>query len=161
MEKKSPLKRDKSLIFFSQEHHHALVFCTRLKKADASIEEKIIKDFIQDFWENNLDEHFRLEEKLFLQSLSVKNELTDKFLNDHHELRALFSYGLQTSPPDLTKLKVLADTLIAHIRFEERIFFPFLEKELSTEVLAEIGEELAHKQIVCTTFKPEFWKQRN
>lgn len=161
MEKRSPLKRDKSLIFFSQEHHQALVFCTRLKKADAATEEKIIKDFIQDFWENNLAEHFRLEEKLFLQSLSVKNELTDKFLNDHHELRELFSSSLNTSPIDPTKLKLLADTLIAHIRFEERIFFPFLEKELTSEVLTEIGKELAHKQIVCTTFKPEFWKQGN
>lgn len=161
MEKKSPLKRNKSLIFFSQEHHHALVFCTRLKKADASTEEKIIKDFINDFWENNLSEHFDLEEKLFLPALSVKNELITKFLDDHKELRALFSYCLQTSPIDLTKLKILADTLIAHIRFEERVFFPFLENELSTEVLTEIGKELGHKQILCSTFKPEFWKKGN
>lgn len=161
MEKRIPLKRDKSLIFFSQEHHHALVFCTRLKKADASIEEKIIKDFLQDFWENNLSEHFDLEEKLFLRSLPTPSELKTQFLIEHRQIRDLISSCLKRSPIDLTKLKLLADTLIAHIRFEERIFFPFLEKELTSEVLTEIGKELARKQIVCTTFKPEFWKQGN
>jgi len=159
MKKLVPLKRDKNLIVFSQEHHHTLVFCTRLKKADALTEEKIIKDFIKDFWENNLSEHFSLEEKLFLQSLSTQNELVNKFQNDHNEIRELISYCLQTTPTDLPKLKELADSIIAHIRFEERLFFPYLEKELSPEILDQIGRELEHQPIVCTTFKPEFWQK--
>jgi hemerythrin-like domain-containing protein len=46
-----------------------------------------------------------------------------------------------------------------HIRFEERILFPYLEKLIPREELDEIGLQLEedHAKKACLTWTDEFW----
>ena len=75
------MKRNENLLIFSHEHHHGLIFCSRLQKAKQA-SNSVLKTYIIDFWDNYLDEHFINEEKLFLPLLE-NDELTIQFLHEH------------------------------------------------------------------------------
>ena len=62
MTKNTPIKRDQNLVILSHEHHHGLVFCTRLNKAHQT-DIKTLQLFLDDFWLNDLVPHFKNEEK--------------------------------------------------------------------------------------------------
>lgn len=154
---KKPVKRNENLVVFSHEHHHGLVFCTRLGKAQ-NAKEKTLRDFVQDFWESHLSGHFEKEEELLLPWLTDKN-LSDRLINDHREIKRLTESICHDGTPVKDALH-LANFMTAHIRFEERIMFPWLENSLTDEKLIEIGYELDKTEIESHSFQPEFWKNK-
>lgn len=156
MSGKNPIKRNENLVVFSHEHHHGLVFCSRLKKAQ-NTSESILCDFVQNFWENNLSGHFEQEEGLLLPWLTEK-ELSNRLINDHREIKRLTESICHNRTP-LEDALQLANFMTAHIRFEERIMFPWLENSLTDEKLIEIGNELDTIEIESHSFQPEFWKK--
>ncbi len=54
---------------------------------------------------------------------------------------------------------MLALLVDEHIRFEERILFPFLESELPAEKLADIGTQLKEMHLApkADNYRDEFW----
>lgn len=59
---------------------------------------------------------------------------------------------------DRYDLKDLANLIEAHIRWEEREFFQYLEKHLSTQELKTIFEELEKHPVSCNEeWTDEFW----
>lgn len=150
------MKRNENLLIFSHEHHHGLIFCSRLQKAK-QVSNSVLKAYILDFWDNYLDEHFINEEKLFLPLLK-NDELTQQFLHEHKLINELVS-KIKDTTEDLHSYAIELSTLINdHIRFEERVFFPWLEERFSKDELAEIGKALEKIEITEHQFSDTFWK---
>jgi len=157
VKKNGPIKRNKNLAIFSREHHHGLVFCSRLKKADLACD-SVIKLFVKDFWENYLEEHFNNEEQLFLPLVN-NTEISTQFLDEHNQIRQLVQ-SVITSSDDIQNISLeLARQINDHIRFEERVLFPWLEKVCSAEELDDIGDDLGKIEKSAHNFIPEFWKK--
>jgi len=143
----------------SQEHHHALVFCARLKKANQT-DAKTLQFFVNDFWITNTAAHFENEE-LWLLPIINDVAIKNRFLDEHLQIRNLIKDIKHNNGDIIKKALELADVLHHHVRFEERIMFPYLEKTISADKMAEIGIALSEVKISCQKFTPEFWKNEN
>lgn len=149
--------RNENLYVFSHEHHHGLVFATRLKKA-SKVDDETLKKYIIHFWNNALENHFKSEEALFLDFISEK-ELKDQFLAEHKSINALVS-DIQTSDIDLVEKTLdLSELLKLHVKFEEKLLFPWLQKNLSTDQLNSIGTSLKNVEVKAHEFEPKFWEK--
>lgn len=159
IKKNKPGRRNENLIKFSHEHHHGLVFCSRLKKTNQA-SDSVIKSYVNEFWDNYLLEHFKNEEKLFIPLLP-KNEIILQFLREHKQIKQLVS-NIKTSEKEIHNMALeLASLLKAHIRFEERILFPYLEKELSVDDLESIGKAMEKIEVSSHCFSHQFWEINN
>lgn len=159
-QKRNPAKRNKNLVALSHEHHHGLIFCTRLKKASQT-DNETLKSFVKDFWNNRLSPHFEREEKLLLPLLRDK-EIALQFLSEHDQIKELIQTVLENKRKNIKEETLtLAKLINAHIRFEERILFPWLEKSLTLDELAVIGKELEGTEVTKHQFSPKFWKNEN
>ena len=153
------MKRNQNLVVFSHEHHHGLVFCNRLEKANQT-DNETIKSFVQDFWDNHLEAHFQSEEKLLLPLLGDR-EIFTQFLSDHDQIRKLVQYISGKSKGAEDEALNLSKRIRDHIRFEERIMFPWLEKALPPDQLAAIGKALEGTEISAHYFSSNFWRNEN
>ncbi len=157
MTETKPIKRSENLVVLSHEHHHALVFCARLKKAHQT-DAKTIQLFVDNFWTNDLLPHFINEEKWFLPEME-NNEIKEQFIAEHQQIKTLVNC-IKNATKGLIDLALeLSQVLNNHIRFEERIMFPYLEKTIATNNLVEIGNTLSNIEVNCNKFTPEFWKK--
>lgn len=115
------MKRHPALIALSRDHHHALSLGNRIRRqpdADHSAAIAAQRD--------ELLHHFAAEEQQFapLWPLLQRSDLQRRFNADHAVLRQLLQPPFQAA--------LLADTLIAHVRFEERELFAVLQSLLPT-----------------------------
>ena len=156
MEKK-PLKRSKHIVILSREHHTGLLFCWKIRQGlKKNIDTSRIQKFVSYFWDSNLASHFREEEELLFNK--VDDDFCRKALQQHQEIIALINQVKANAPtPEL--LTQLADTVDAHIRFEERELFPHLEKVLDEQelILVEAALAKSHATPVHDNFQDEFW----
>jgi len=158
MDFQKPIKRSKELVPLSKEHHEALLFCWKIKQGLRNgTELKLLAEFVQWFWEADLEEHFRKEEQVLAVHLPQGNELVVQLYEEHMEIEALVRLCAMVQDEEL--LLQLADGLHNHIRFEERKLFPYAEEQLTPEVKAAVCEGLE-------TLKPhsawthEFWLRK-
>ncbi len=150
------MKRSEHLLPLSHEHHHGLLFCSRLQKAD-NANSKTLQSYIVGFWEHSLQRHFDMEEELFLPLLKDE-EPTLQFRKEHQQIRQLVS-SIKTSEKGMHEYALtLAKLTNDHIRFEEREFFPWLEKKLSPGDMSTIGSILSKIEISAYDFPDPFWK---
>lgn len=156
MPKHNSLKRNKNLVVFSKDHYHGLVFCSHLKMASKATDE-ILKLYISDFWENHLQSHFQNEEDLLLP-IMVEGTQKKQFLKEHLLIKNQIHDILERENNITTKAIELGQTINQHIRFEERILFPWLEEIISETELLKIGKQLENNQSEIHCFHPEFWK---
>lgn len=151
-----PIKRNKSLVALSKEHHFGLLASWKIRRGfDLKVAPKRIADFVVNFWETHLDSHFDAEEQLLFNV--IKHELIEEALKQHVELRSLVkSISTEGTPEQLTNF---GDLLEKHIRFEERQVFKMLQQELPEEQLNEIGKKLEelHNEPFEDNYKDEFW----
>lgn len=119
------MKRAAGLLSLSRDHHRALVLARALRRAEPPAPLDVIAE---------LEPHFAVEEaELVPRALAHGGALADlatKLVADHAAMRA-------ASDP-----MAFGDLLEAHVRFEERDFFPALERELGEEALARIAGAL-------------------
>ncbi len=112
--------RHASVVEFSREHHHGLVFCIRMKRLlDRGVSLEFVKMLFRSFWEQDLSGHTQ-REAAWAQTLPESKELS-RMLSDHDELESSFS---RLDSMGRAELHQLADRLQAHIRFEEHVLFP-------------------------------------
>ena len=149
-----PLKRAAELQPFSREHHHGLLLSWKIGKGLRNgVENERIKKYANHFYEHNLVQHFEDEEKYIFPVLGLENELVQQALAEHRRLLRLF-----TKTNDVRKaLSKIEEELDAHIRFEERVLFPEVQKVASEAQLQTI--EQRHQEIpACEDWDDEFWK---
>ena len=98
-------------------------------------------------------QHFEDEEKYVFPVLGPENELVQQALAEHRRLFRLF-----TEATNVRKgLSKIEEELEAHIRFEERVLFPEIQKVATEDQLQTI--EKHHQEIpACEDWDDEFWK---
>jgi len=138
--------RDKNLIPLSHQHQHALALCVRLDRALVAgpVDPEPWQVEIQQIFEQEIAIHFAAEEKEVFPAAKGDPELekvVEELIEEHGVLRALFARVLHRKL-DTAGLKALVATLSQHIRKEERQLFEGLQKRLSAEQLASVGERL-------------------
>jgi len=150
------MKRNENLVPLSRDHHFGLLCCWKIRQGiEKDIPYERIKNYVADYWEKNLSRHFDIED-IVLPEVS-NGSLQIQMEDEHRQIRKLIKSITHSGSREL--LSDFADALYKHIRFEERMIFPFLEAHLSGEELDTIGEHLLqfHRKEE-DSYQDEFWK---
>ncbi|MDQ6845954.1 MAG: hemerythrin domain-containing protein [Bacteroidota bacterium] len=156
---RKPIKRNENILKLSKEHHFSLLFCWKIRQGlkmniDAS---RIIK-YAQYFYEHFLRLHFREEETFIFRSLDDKR--IEKAIVQHKEInKRVAKLSKNTDDNANVQLEKLANLVDDHVRYEERILFPYIERALTDEQLEAIGKKLNDKNasVLKDEYKDEFW----
>ncbi len=157
-----PIKRNENLIPFSRDHHLGLLFCWKIRQGlKAEIELERIRKYINYFWEFHLKQHFKEEETILFNQ--VKDRLCEDGFNQHKEIRNCITTLKVSTKEDEADYALLALLVDEHIRFEERILFPYLETALPVEKFADIGTQLKKIGVApkADVYPDEFWTKIN
>lgn len=116
------MKRSEHLIPLSREHHQALVFAKRLLDAHQQGENALQACWyaLQSALQAHLLPHMAAEEQQHVAQLP--DAMRQRLLDEHQQLRAWLCQ------PDTSEVLRFAMLLKAHVRFEEREVFPWLER---------------------------------
>lgn len=148
--KRKGLKRHEALYGLSHHHTNALFMALKLRQAGTEKSrhpvDTVIRD-LQEFWEFDGNAHFREEEEIllpaFAQYADINRPEIKELLLEHVTIRAqIAELQEQEDAPDIPLMHELGTLLESHIRKEERIVFPMIEKTLPEEKLRELGEVL-------------------
>ena len=148
--------RDANLYVFSHEHHHALIFASRLKKA-AKTDAETIGNYIRHFWKDYLHAHFENEERYLLPHLTDKT-LKTRLLDEHKLIKNTVEQVQQRKENPIKIAETLAELIRNHVKFEEKLLFPWIQQHLTGEQLGKIGQNLQHIRITADDFSPAFWE---
>jgi hemerythrin-like domain-containing protein len=150
-----PIKRSKELVPLSKEHHDGLLAVWKIKQGLRNgTDHKIIAEFIQWFWENDLQEHFKKEETILSVHLPGENELVQQMFKEHEEIEALININAMIADEDI--FAQVTEQLQNHIRFEERVLFPFAEKVIPSDTMEDIYQALLLSK-PKSKWENEFW----
>lgn len=159
MTTEKPLKRNENIQPLSREHHYGLLFCWKIRIGlNNGIDTERMIRYVDYFWKGHLQHHFKEEEELLFNQ--VNDVLCEQGKVEHVELETLINSLLgHTSVNEREDLLSLIVLLKAHIRYEERVLFPFFEENLSELQLTEIGQRLDKKveDNFADNYGDEFW----
>ena len=150
------MKRHKSLIPLSQDHHNGLMLAQLIKKGapeykglPSDINGKV--QYTIESWENELKIHFLNEEKILFPSVMGKyseiDMLIDELINEHKEIKQKID-KLKIQDDLQNSLNDLGNFLEKHIRKEERILFQKLQESCLDE-LEEIEDKIMPANTSC------------
>jgi hemerythrin-like domain-containing protein len=149
------VKRHKSLVPLTVDHHHGLVQAHRLIKAaelPAAEASAAAQAFVA-FAKEHLVAHFGAEEEHLLPALCAhvdpaKDEQCVRMMAEHEAFWRRLSaveQALAKGPPPPELMIALGQSLDDHIRFEEREFFPRIESLLTKQEIERLGD-LLHRE---------------
>lgn len=153
-----PIKRNKHILRLSKDHHFTLLFCWKIRQGQKKeVDVERIKKYVQHFWQSDMQEHFREEEEILFAP--VNDHKVQKAIDDHHQIKEQVDELMKTLSglSSFNQLSVLADTVEAHVRYEERVLFPHLEKVLTEAQLEDIGAKLKDAPVLKDNYADEFW----
>ena len=155
-------KRNEQIKRLSREHHFSLLFCWKIRKGlKNEVPDCRICQYVQYFWKQNLQPHFREEEKFHF--FSLKDRQVQRAINEHKLIKQEIEGLTNHSGRNLRKrLAALADMVDDHVRYEERILFPHLQRRLSREQFEIIGRQIEEQNRSCPKdqFEDQFWNIR-
>ncbi len=154
------MKRDENLFALSWQHHNGLMAVLLLKKGlQKKADPAVMRDFILQIKNDELDEHFAAEEQVLLaysEKYPSLSGLYKKMKDEHKLLRQCYTELESASCEVIEKFYRLLEQ---HIRFEEREFFPMIEETLTPQELSDIGSKLTHlPHQSCSNFPIKFWE---
>jgi iron-sulfur cluster repair protein YtfE (RIC family) len=124
--------RHEALHPFSRDHSVGLVLARRLVREEST--EELLRG-----WDLELKDHF-LKEETLLAPLIHNGALRLRFMDDHMRFEA-FVDRIRGEATTRT-LQIEAGKLLAdHIRWEERVLFPHIERVSSEAQLAELQQQ--------------------
>lgn len=149
-----PQKRHKALQHLSREHHHGLLLSWKIRSGfSKNIDPKRIKIYADWFFKTHLIPHFEKEEAHIFTILNEDNDLIKKAMADHRRLKRLFT-ELDDAAKALNKIE---EELDKHIRFEERVLFPEIQKVATKDQLTLI-EGIHQEGDFIDKLDDEFWQ---
>jgi hemerythrin-like domain-containing protein len=155
-----PIKRSEQLAPLSREHHDGLLFAWKLRQGlnnNTAIE--TLRNYCHWFWKQHIKKHFHDEEDILLMFIPSDNKLAIQLREEHDNIRELI-LSIDHKPDTIT-IGLLADFISRHIRFEERILFNYLERNLSQRQLDHIHSQLEIVPISSDEWKEEFWLKKD
>ncbi|MCF8260153.1 MAG: hemerythrin domain-containing protein [Melioribacteraceae bacterium] len=151
------MRRSKTLIPLSHDHHHGLRLAALLKNIDI-IYENLPNDtrgkieYTKDAWENELNIHFENEEQILFPAVKGKNKeidsLIDELLVEHVEIKTAIA-DLNNNSDAENQLIDLGNKIENHIRKEERILFDKIQEQFSESELKKIVGEIIPVKKYC------------
>lgn len=148
-----PQKRHRALQPVSREHHYGLLLSWKIRAGfNKNIDPKRIKEYVDWFFEHHLIPHFEMEEMHIFTILNKDNDLIKRALADHRRLKRLFT---ETENEAIT-LNKIEEELDRHIRFEERVLFPEIQK-VATENQFAFIDGLHQGTDFTDKLDDEFW----
>ena len=155
-----PIKRNPAIVQFSREHHYGLLLVWKIRQGlRLAVAPERIGKYVTYAFGIELEPHFQAEEQLLFSRLPAENDLRVQAQEEHRLLRGQV-LQLSEQPDDESLLRVFAQTLENHIRFEERTLFNYLQEQLPAEVLSAV--EAAHPPLdgeACELWGDRFWEK--
>jgi hemerythrin-like domain-containing protein len=133
------MKRAEALQPLSREHLPALLVARKMREAD---ELGYASRVFLDFWRDDGQRHFRVEEEVLLPAWAAQAEVDRdgvlRMLEEHLEIRR---QALRLAAAELTleEARALGAFLHDHVRFEERQLFPLVEEALDASGLSRLA----------------------
>lgn len=131
--------RDPTLVVLSREHFSALAAAAHVEQAGRGANLEQLRDELVGL---QLPGHFAAEEQALLPFLSSEHD--QRLRIDHAALLDLLEQV--QAKCDRTGLDRLAGLLREHVRWEERVLFPWLQANLSPSGWSTVAEILANLQ---------------
>ncbi|PZF74757.1 hemerythrin domain-containing protein [Taibaiella soli] len=136
------MKRHKGIQPLSRYHHAGLLFCWKIRQGiEKNVSAQRLRLYVKHFWEGHLQVHFKEEESMLFPLL--KDDITEQAIREHGYVERLIGMIVPATENEMGQFKELADALDNHIRFEERVVFPHIEREVPEETLAALGDRLS------------------
>lgn len=139
------MKRHEALAPLSREHHSALILAQTMKKGapaykglPTDTDGKI--NYAVDFYKTQLIEHFNKEEEVFEKVKHVHKDIDNlivEITEEHKELKKIFT-ELETTSDKIDVLDEAGNMLELHVRKEERVLFPLIQKYCGDELLSQL-----------------------
>lgn len=149
-----PQKRHKALQPLSREHHQGLLLSWKIKTGfSKDIAPERIRTYANWFFKTHLIPHFEMEETHIFTILEEEHELIKKALADHKNIKGLFA----ETEDDAITLRKIEEVLEQHIRFEERVLFPEIQK-IATEAQMLQIEKIHQTEDFEDNLEDVFWK---
>lgn len=148
------MRRDRSLVPLSHQHHNALALCVLTQRSlqeDRSPENlHRLSRRIVDRFEIELTNHFALEEELLFPPLRETgvDRLVEQLVREHRQLEARVASIRHGATPET--VEEFSSLLRRHVRREENELFEEAQRRLPREVLDRLGAELEARVVrVC------------
>ncbi len=139
------MKRTEALQPLSHDHFEGLKLAGEVERMLGAGETlQKAADTVCRFSEEHLVRHFALEEELLVDLCERigGGALASRMLDEHRLLLGDISRIVEGDNLDTNLLHRFAGLLRAHIRFEERELFPFIERAAPPEALLYLGKRL-------------------
>ena len=151
-----PIKRSPELAPLSREHHDGLLFAWKLRRGLANATPvETLRNYCVWYFKNQIKQHFHQEEDVLLKYIPADHAMAIQLKSEHDNIRELILSISQK--PDTITIGMLADFITRHIRFEERIFFNYLEQNLSAVQLNDISSQLEDEPVCSKEWGDVFW----
>ncbi len=156
------MQRDKNLYPLSYQHHNGLMAVLLLKKGlERKADAGVMGTFILSIWDAELRIHF-IKEEVYLHphvlQIAELMDMYEQMKTEHHQVRKMIDAirSLQSTEALVNEFHALLEK---HIRFEERIMFPFIEEHIQQEQLLALGKQLEHLESkACSDYPVKFWE---
>ena len=143
------MKRSDELAPLSRDHHHGLFAALTLRRATEA-DSAAAREVFLTFWNSEGAHHFRVEEEVLLPAFARRgpadHEAVVRVLVEHVDLRRRALHLAEDDAPPTAALHELGERLKAHIRHEEDVLFPLIERTLPGEELQALGAAIAHAE---------------
>lgn len=155
---KTPIKRSNALIQFSREHHFGLLLVWKIRQGlKTEVDSERISNYLLFFFENELNAHFKEEEKDLFIKLPEEDALRIQAFQEHEKIYQLVA-DIRSDKTNTNILSEFAITLENHIRFEERSLFNHLQQILTVDEMKKLEEEHSKREgLIDDNWKDQFW----
>jgi len=142
MKKQNPIKRNAAFVEFSKDHHFGLLLVWRIRRdLRRSVPKEQISNYVLEYCDKDLKVHFSEEEANIFSKLLPGEPLRQQAESEHRRIHNLID-SIRQERENGELLMEFAEVLEAHIRFEERTLFNYLQDEMTP---AELEELLVHR----------------
>lgn len=155
-----PIKRSPQLVKLSRDHHFGLLLAWKIRQGIRfEVAAPRITVFVLETFRKEVEPHFQQEENCIFSLLPPDDALRLQAEKEHVWLRTQ-SVELEHDM-SYERLSAFADFLDAHIRFEERQLFNYIEEKSSQEQLRQAERCIAAMpQPQLENWADEFWVKK-
>lgn len=156
------MKRAEQLYKLSHQHHNGLMAVLLLKKGIAkNTALDVLNGFIINTWQNELRTHF-IKEEVYLHPhflhLPGLMPMYEQMKAEHHAIRRMIN-TIRNGESSVALIISFYTLLEKHIRFEERLFFEYIQQHIQPEQLAAVAKSLDDLPAsTCSNYPIKFWE---